>query len=95
MNKELENFLNEYKDSFEDYFDKKVMVNLEKREDYKKINCEINEIFDKYSNLKDFIKDEVPVTFNQEETNAFRKLYNLYDSLKNIEILEAFKLGCK
>ena len=34
------------------------------------------------------------ITFNQEETNAFRKLYNLYDSLKNIEILEAFKLAC-
>lgn len=77
MNKELGNFLNEYQDSFEEYFDKRVMVNLEKREDYKKINCDINEIFDKYSNLKDFIKDEVPVTFNQEKTNAFRKLYNL------------------
>lgn len=95
MNKMLDSFINEYKDALNEHFNTKVMIKLEKRDDYKKIKDKIKEIYEKYPNIKDFVEDEKPATFNQEEADAFSELYNLFDCLKMIEILEAFKLGAK
>lgn len=95
MNKKLDSFINEYKDAFDEYYNTKVMIKLEKREDFKQIHDKIDEIFKKYPKLKDFVCDEKPASFNQEETDAFAEIYNLYDCLKIIELLEAFKLGGK
>ena len=55
----------------------------------------IHAIYDTYPNVREFIGDEIPMTFGQAETDAFIELFNLYDSLKIIELLEAFKLGSK
>ena len=95
MNKMLDSFINEYKDAFNEYFNTTVMVKIEKREDFREIKDKINEIYNKYPSLRAFIEDEEPASFNQEDTDAFCELYNLFDCLKMIELLEAFKLGGK
>ena len=55
----------------------------------------IHDLYEKYPNLREFIEDEKPTSFNVEETDAFCEWLGLYDSLKIIELLEAFKLGGK
>ena len=52
-------------------------------------------LYEKYPKLREFIEDEKPTSFNVEETDAFCEWLGLYDSLKIIELLEAFKLGGK
>ena len=43
MNKMLDSFINEYKDAFDEYFNTKVMLKLEKRDDFVEIKDKINE----------------------------------------------------
>ena len=65
------------------------------REDYKEIMDKIHALYEKYPNLREFIEDEKPTSFNIEETDAFSEWLGLNESLKIIELLEAFKLGGK
>ena len=95
MEKVLNSFINEHKFVFNEYFNKHVKDKLQDREDYKAIWDKIHAVYDKYPKVREFIEDEIPMTFGQEETDAFIELFNLYDSLKIIELLEAFKLGGK
>ena len=95
MDKVLNSFINEHKDAFNEFFNYHVKDKLSNREDYKEIWNKIHAIYDKYPKLQEFIEDEIPMNFGQAETDAFIELYNLYDSLKIIELLEAFKLGGK
>lgn len=95
MDKVLNSFMNEHKFVFNEYFNKHIKEKLTNREDYKEIIDKIHAVYDKYPNVREFIEDEKPMNFGQEETDAFIELFNLYDSLKIIELLEAFKLGGK
>lgn len=95
MENVLNSFINEHKLVFNEYFNNHIDNKLKNREDYKKITDEIQSIYNKYPNIRAFIEDEIPMTFGKEETEAFSTLYNLYDNLNIIELLEAFKLGGK
>ncbi len=95
MDKVLNSFMNEHKFVFNEYFNKHIKEKLTNREDYKEIIDKIHAVYDKYPNVREFIEDEKPMNFGQEETDAFIEVFNLYDSLKIIELLEAFKLGGK
>lgn len=95
MDKVLDSFINEHKDVFNEFFNYHIKDKLNNREDYKAIWDEIHELYDKYPNLREFVEDEKPTTFNVEETDAFCEWLGLNDSLHIIELLEAFKLGGK
>lgn len=95
MDKVLNSFINEHKDAFNEYYNLHVMNKLPNREDYKEIIDKVHAIYDKYPNIREFIEDEIPTTFNQEETDACCEIFSLYESLKIIELMEAFKLGGK
>lgn len=95
MQKVLDSFINEHKDTFNEYFSFNVKNKIQDREDYKEIMDNIHAIYDKYPNLREFIEDEIPMNFGVEETDAFIEVYSLYDKLQIIELLEAFKLGAK
>ena len=95
MDKVLNSFINEHKDAFNEHFNYYVKDKLLNREDYKEITNKIHNLYEKYPNLREFIEDEKPTSFNVEETDAFCEWLGLYDSLKIIELLEAFKLGGK
>ena len=93
MDKVLNSFINDHKDAFNEYFNFQVKDKISKREDYKEIMDKIHDIYEKYPNIREFIEDEIPTAFNQEETDAFCEVYGLFDQLHIIELLEAFKLG--
>ncbi len=95
MEKVMNSFINEHKDAFNEHFNFYVKDKLSNREDYKGIMDKIHALYEKYPNLREFIEDEKPTSFNVEETDAFCEWLGLYDSLKIIELLEAFKLGGK
>lgn len=95
MEKVMNSFINEHKDAFNEHFYFYVKDKLSNREDYKGIMDKIYALYEKYPNLREFIEDEKPTSFNVEETDAFCEWLGLYDSLKIIELLEAFKLGGK
>lgn len=95
MEKVMNSFINEHKDAFNEHFNFYVKDKLSNREDCKGIMDKIQALYEKYPNLREFIEDEKPTSFNVEETDAFCELLGLYDSLKIIELLEAFKLGGK
>ena len=95
MDKVMDSFINEHKDAFNEYFNYYVKDKLQNREDYKGILDKIHNLYEEHPRLREFIEDEKPTSFNVEETDAFCEWLGLYDSLKNIELLEAFKLGGK
>lgn len=95
MDKLLDSFINEHKDAFNEFFSCHIKDKINNREDYKSIWDKIHTLYDKYPNLREFIEDENPTTFNAEETDAFCEWLGLYESLHIIELLEAFKLGGK
>ena len=95
MEKVMNSFINEHKDAFNEHFNKYVNDKLSNREDYKEIMDKIHALYEKYPKLRAFIEDEEPSSFNNEETDAFCEWLGLHDSLKIIELLEAFKLGGK
>lgn len=95
MEKVMNSFINEYKNAFNEHFNFYVKDKLSNREDNKGIMDKIHDLYEKYPNLREFIEDEKPTSFNVEETDAFCEWLGLYDSLKIIELLEAFKLGGK
>lgn len=95
MEKVLDSFINEHRDMFNEYFNHHVKNKIYNREDYKEIRDKIRKIYDKYPKLREFIEDEIPTSFNQEETDAFSNVYCLLEQLHIIELLEAFKLGGK
>lgn len=93
MDKVLNSFINEYKHTFNEFFNFRVKNKIKDREDYKGIMDKIHSIYDKYPSIREFIEDSVPTTFSQEETEAFYEVYSLFEELHIIELLEAFKLG--
>ena len=95
MEKVMNSFINEHRDAFNEHFNYHVKDKLSNREDYKGIMNQIHDLYEKYPNLREFIEDEKPTSFNVEETDAFCEWLGLHDSLKIIELLEAFKLGGK
>ncbi len=95
MDKVLNSFINEHKYAFNEHFNNHVKNKLSNREDYKEIINKIHDLYKKYPKLREFIEDEKPTSFNIEETDAFCEWLGLNDSLKIIELLEAFKLGGK
>ena len=95
MDKVMDSFINEHKDAFNEYFNYYVKDKLQNREDYKGILDKIHNLYEEYPRLREFIEDEKPITFNNEEIDAFCEWLGLHDSLHIIELLEAFKLGGK
>ena len=95
MEKVLNSFINEHKDAFNEHFNYFVKDKLSNREDYKSIMDKIHVLYEKYPDLREFIEDEKPITFNNEEVDAFSEWLGLNESLHIIELLEAFKLGGK
>ncbi len=91
----LNSFINTHKDELDDYISNYIMKKIYNRKDYKSIREKINVIYDKYPKIRAFIEDEIPTSFNQEDTDAYCEVFTLYYQLHTIELIEAFKLGGK
>ena len=95
MNKVLDSFMNEENNHFNEFFQKRIMKKLEKREDYLKIKADINAYYNKYPKLQEFIEDEIPMNFDHNTTEACYRVISLFNQIHLLEIREAFKLGAK
>ena len=94
-----EEFLNQYTDnwadSFEDYFENQRVSRIRLRHEYKEIEKAICEIKDKHTKVINFLEDEEIVKLNDEEEKAIIEILNLQEEINMIELKESFKLGFK
>lgn len=95
MDEVLNSFINAHREEFDEYFSNYIHKKIYNRKDYKGIRDKINEIYNKYPKIREFIEDEIPTSFNQEDTDAYCEIFSLYTELHTIELLETFKLGGK
>ena len=95
MKKVLNSFMNEHKDTFNELFNYHIKNKVYSREDYITIINKIHAIYDKYPNIKKIIEDNIYTALNSQEIAALCEVYNLFNQLHKIELLEAYKVGCK
>ena len=95
MEKVLDSFMNETNNLFNDFFHKKTRKNLENREDYLQIISERDSIYEEYPQIREFIEDEKPMNFGDNEVEAMYKIISIYEQIHLLELREAFKLGAK
>lgn len=95
MDKVLDSFMNETNNLFSEFISKRMRKNLENREDYLELKTKRNNIYEKFSGIRNFIEDGEPMNFGQEETEAFYQIVSISEEMRILEIREVFKLGAK
>lgn len=95
MKKVLDSFFNEEDNNFLEYFEKQRDKNLTNREDYKKLNKEIDNLITKYPRVQQFLEDENIEELSHDEMKTILDIIDLQEEIKVLELKEAFKLGEK
>ncbi len=95
MSKVLNSFWDENRDAFERSFERHNEKVLSKRTEYANLIKERNTIYENYPKIKDFIENGKISKFEADEIEILKKLINIFNEIKKLELLEAFKLGAK
>lgn len=69
--------------------------NIWRRKDYKEIAHKIDKIKDEYPNVTNFLERDDIVELTKKEIKALSEYLILADEMRDIELIEAFKLGLK
>lgn len=93
---EMDSFFNNCLDDFLDYFERQKTERLSKRTEYIELRNKMQEIKNKYPNVRLYIEDEeTDKNLNKEELMAVLEIIEIENNMNALEVEEAFKLGLK
>lgn len=95
MNKVLNSFWDENREAFERSFQRHNEKILSKRTEYANLIKEKNKIYENYPKIKEFVENGKISKFETDEIEILKKLINIFNEIKTLELLESFKLGAK